>query len=500
MLTIFRTTIVLTLTITFLASVGWAQDATSEAAEPTLLSGFFGLDNALPVQANRLCRRARAQDGMPVIFSTVIDPKTLQAEDFAVITAAGVVQTPTCATLSPAVDAGELRTALLVGEFGDAQTDPPVRVEVVGDILTGGASPASFLGAEVAVTPLSAGPSIIVAERVPPTQWRLDQASGSQRGSGCPSADTLQAVRVTWAGGVTTVAGEEAGEAERVRYRVTLRSPGGEEMNVAPFALADLGDNDNNHLLCLDVRGDPLTVFLPAGRLVDPNRDAPNPETRAVVRLEPTSAPMRTRNVRYCEVVPTYRQGLTLHTEIWNTLGLNDCPADAWVALDAERLQDELGAVNVSLNGPRYWVVDEISALGSVTAAGNRTSFGGIEMEQRAVLETRLRSDLIGSQLYTPNTVQRDTRYVFYAGEFIYILKGASGDVYVMQSYSQIVDPDLTPAKLNELGTSLALPEGWRYEVVLLQEDLILISDGMTTVVNDDFLNTYQLADKALLP
>lgn len=491
------------ITATAGGTAGIAAQSAPPASDPALLSAFFGLDNALPFGANGLCRRAAGQDGMPVILGAVIDPATLDAADFAVTTAAGVVSTPSCATLSPAVDAGELRTVLLIGEFGSAVDDPPARVEVVGDILTAagvGANPdaadansLNFKGAAVEVIPLDAGPTLIVAEAVPQTQWALDQAAGRQQGTGCPSARTLQIVRATWAGGVTVASGDEAGDAERALYRVNLRQTDGSTIEVTPFALADVGDGDNNHLLCLDVRGEPVSVTFPAGQLYDPNHDVPNPETSVAVELLPGSQPLNYRDVRYCEVVPTYRQGLRLRTEIWNTLGLNDCPADEWAALDAAALQADLGAVNLRLNGPRYWVLDEIGALGGVTASGESQTFGTLETVLRAVLETNIRGDLVGTEAYATMTVQRDTRYVFYAGELIYTLTDPDGNRYVMQSYAQIIDPDLTIDDLTDLADRLTLPEGWTYAAIRLDADLILISFGETTIVQDDLLNTYQL-------
>lgn len=65
------------------------------------------------------------------------------------------------------MDVGELCTVLLVGEFGNAEADPPVRVEIVGDILTSDEVALNFSGASVAVTPLSAGPTLIMAASLP---------------------------------------------------------------------------------------------------------------------------------------------------------------------------------------------------------------------------------------------------------------------------------------------------------------------------------------------
>lgn len=464
----------------------------AQAEQPRLLSAYFGLDNALPHGAVGLCRQAPNQDGMPVIFSSVIDADSLQADDFAVITESGAVMMPDCVTLSPAVDVGEERTVLLIGEFGSADGDAPARVEIVGDILAS-VDGANFRGASVAVTPLSAGPSIVYAELVPPIQMAIGRESGRQQGDGCPFDRTVRAVRVIWAGGVSNAAGDEAGDVERQVYRVTVIQPDGTPTDIIPFALADLGDGDNNHLLCLDTTDEPVTVFFAAGYLLDPNRDTLNPDTTASVEVATGAAVRDLRDVRYCEIIPTYRRGLVLRTEVYNTLGLNDCPAEAWSALDGEALKAELGAVHLSLNGPRYWVLNELHAVGGVTSAGGNVTFGEVEMTLRAVLETRLGGDLVGSTFYTPNAVQRDTRFIYDAGARVYELVTPDGAVYIMQSYAQLVDPMLTIDDLPTLGERLTLPAGWVYRSRVLEQTLIVASGGEAMVINDDFYNSYQM-------
>ena len=243
-----------------------------------LLSAFFGLDNRLPFGANRLCLGASGQDGMPVVLSHTIDPDTLQPEDFKVITSSGVESTPHCVTLRPALDAGELRTVLLIGEFGDAVNDPPVRVLVVDELLSVGATgeQLDYRGADAHVIPLDAGPTLVWAEVVPEEIWSIPG-----RGTSCP-VSSQQVVRVTWAGGVKLPSGEEPGDAERALYRVTVTHPDGSRQDVAPAVLADLGDNDNNHLLCLDITAPATSVTFPAGHLVDPNGDL-NPDSQIAV-------------------------------------------------------------------------------------------------------------------------------------------------------------------------------------------------------------------------
>lgn len=243
-----------------------------------LLSAFYGLDDSLPFRAHLLCLGAAGKDGIPVVLSHTVDARTLAADDFRVFTRSGAESTPLCVTLRPAQDEGEGRTVLLIGELGDAEDDPPVRVEVVGELLSDGATggPVSFRGSTVDVTPLEDGPSLVLAEAVPAGEWSL-----SGRGSRCP-ADTRQVIRVTWAGGVAPPTGEDAGDTERALYRVTVERADGTRDEIAPAALADLGDNDNNHHLCLNTEDPALSVAFPGGHLVDPNNDL-NPDTRVEI-------------------------------------------------------------------------------------------------------------------------------------------------------------------------------------------------------------------------
>jgi hypothetical protein len=173
---------------------------------------------------------------------------------------------------------------LLIGEFGDADEDPPVKVAVVGDLLSDGATggPVSFRGTTIQVTPLDAGPSLVLAEVVPQDEWSVPG-----RGSACP-ADTGQVIRVTWAGGVRRLDGEDAGDTERALYRVTVERADGTRDEIAPAALADLGDRDNNHHLCLDTVDPAISVAFPAGHLVDPNQDL-NPDTRIGINRAPAA-------------------------------------------------------------------------------------------------------------------------------------------------------------------------------------------------------------------
>lgn len=59
---------------------------------------------------------------------------------------------------------------------------------------------------------------------------------------------------------------------------------------IAPAALADLDDNDNNHRLCLGTADPAVSVAFPAGHLVDPNRDL-NPDAHVAITHAPRVGP-----------------------------------------------------------------------------------------------------------------------------------------------------------------------------------------------------------------
>lgn len=254
------------------------------AGDHALLSAFYGLDDALPLLGRLvICRSTTASDGMPVVFSEELDLETLQAGDFRVELEDGSAGQIACVTPAPASDPGEFRTILLLGDFGSAENQP-TRVEIRGNLLSRDHR-INFRGRGVDVTRLEEGPSLLLAEVVPPGEWDLERTPSRfpwGGGSGCP-AETRQVVRVVWSGGVTRPGGDEVGDAERRAYRVITRGDGAAESAVTPIAIGDLGDGDNNHELCLDTEREVLRVEFPAGLMTDPREDL-NPATAVEMR------------------------------------------------------------------------------------------------------------------------------------------------------------------------------------------------------------------------
>jgi hypothetical protein len=63
-----------------------------------------------------------------------------------------------------------------------------------------------------------------------------------------------------------------------------------------------------------------------------------------------------------------------------------------------------------------------------------------------------------------------------------------------MQTWSQIVDPNLSRGDLRQLGERLELPEGWTYQARVLESPLkIDTAQRAALVLQDDLTNSYSL-------
>ena len=231
-----------------------------KSREARVLTAFFGLDNELPLVSIGLYRNAPGKSGMPVVFSQEVDPSTKFNVEFV--------------TLKPASEEFELRTVLLIGEYGNHPDNPPISVKIVGDIMS--RSGQNYKGQNVGVIPLPEGPVISYAEYFTFDEDYPYVKRG--RGCDCPKDETEMVVRAVWSGGVRALNGKDPGDNEHKAFDVTIVQ-GSDTIKIKPYKLADLKDNDNNLDLCLKEKGIPILVETEAGILMDPRDDA-NPATR----------------------------------------------------------------------------------------------------------------------------------------------------------------------------------------------------------------------------
>lgn len=246
----------------------------NKTRKATLLSAYFGLDNSMPQKSMGIWSKAPGKDGMPLVFSHEIDPTSLKASVFLITTEKGNKLNVAFATFKPAIEAFELRTILLIGEFGNAPDNEPKEIEIVGDLKTRDGQ--NLKGQKIKVSPLENGPFISYAE-----YFSLDQGypyREKDAGCDCPKNETEKVIRIVWAGGVTATTGKELGEKELACFLITLIQDS-DTIKVHPFHIADIDDNDNNIDLCIKEKGIPILVETREKIAIDPRGDK-NPYTK----------------------------------------------------------------------------------------------------------------------------------------------------------------------------------------------------------------------------
>ena len=163
---------------------------------------------------------------------------------------------------------------------------------------------------------------------------------------------------------------------------------------------------------------------------------------------------------------------------------------DTHEKIDPERLARELEVDMCAVNSGRFWMMDEYEYTGS-----DIVDFHGVEM--------RWAGDMTGAEMiaqfesaYVPSLIYRNTNWIFYAGNPVYLLREPGGAVWVLQEFTQDVDPSLEADNLDQLGGKYKeLPEGWTFETKVLDEDLSLDTSragGWAAIIRDELHCTYQ--------
>jgi hypothetical protein len=201
------------------------------------------------------------------------------------------------------------------------------------------------------------------------------------------------------------------------------------------------------------------------------------------------------RAMRYCEVFLIAGDAITkdLKAVFYNTTDLNNqanprdtCPADMWAKVDKEALKKQYEVLGVFKNGPRGWANDWIDL-----PVGTQRDFNGLQAKWYGVVQLPKNFGK-GSVAYIPTTVARKSKMGFVKGQPVFMLISPDGMPWVMQAYSNIVDPSLTYEQLTDLGSKLKLAPGWKFQAKVLEQDLTIQAvNGLARIVQDDLENTY---------
>jgi len=230
--------------------------------------------------------------------------------------------------------------------------------------------------------------------------------------------------------------------------------------------------------------------------------------SKAVKSLPPDGAEAKMtrfnnlRDVRYAEIFLIAGNGITkdLSAAFYNTTArnnegdsMNTCPQELWDKIDVKQLKEEYNVLAAFKNGPRHWTMDWIE-LG----VGIEHDFNGLKARWMGVVKLPKQVNLNekGSSGYKPTEVARKSQMGFSKGKPVFALIDPQGRPWVMQAYSLIDDRSITYEGLNTLGQKLVnIAAGWKYKVIVLDQDLVIHSDGIANIVQDELGNTYDLCE-----
>lgn len=201
-------------------------------------------------------------------------------------------------------------------------------------------------------------------------------------------------------------------------------------------------------------------------------------------------------NYRYCEVFLIGGNPITkdLTAAFYNTTDRNNgavtrdsCSDEVWATVDVDKMKDQYDVLAVFKNGPRFWLYEWIEL-----PVGAERNFGDTTARWMGAVHLPKDFGKEGSTLYKTTHVKRKSKQGYKKGQMVFILDDPDGTPWVMQAYSRIVDPALTYEDLKTLDEKIDLPEGWKYRVVVLEEDLTIGAiNGNARITQDNLENSY---------
>lgn len=169
----------------------------------------------------------------------------------------------------------------------------------------------------------------------------------------------------------------------------------------------------------------------------------------------------------------------------------DSAPADLMANYSDQQVMTEYNSPTVWMSGIRHWLMDKLR----VGLSTNVRNMDG--------LDTRWAADIVlpeganfgnPEQAYLIQDVTCNRTWFYDKGKPIFILDAPDGTPFIMQSYCQIIDPNLTYEQLPTLGEKLKLPAGWKYRTKTLDQNLTVngIQPGNKwRVTQDELRNTY---------
>ena len=204
---------------------------------------------------------------------------------------------------------------------------------------------------------------------------------------------------------------------------------------------------------------------------------------------------------RYTEILLVFGNALTgdYTAGVYNTIGLNGAnpsgggdstPAAIVDKIDMKKVKEDSDALKAIKNGPRLWTIDYVGVK-----MGKERDFQGLKA--RWIMWYPIPEEIRKGSTENPYkfmTAHRDTSMGIMKGSRAYLLDDPEGKPWVMKSASLIKDPNQKFEDLKDLGSRLKPPTGWKFRTIILEQDLVFLTDnGTAHITQDELGNTYDL-------
>ncbi len=212
-------------------------------------------------------------------------------------------------------------------------------------------------------------------------------------------------------------------------------------------------------------------------------KPGPDPFNRVIFKNQ--------RGARYLGAAVFVGTGMNARSHMHASAGIQDVSKNFKWEPDAEKVARELEVDMFTANQGRFWTFDEGEVQG-----GYIIDFDGVKMTWVGEMIAKDVVYHFTGPKYVPALIYRLTKWTYHAGKSVHILREPNGPTWVMQEMTTDVDPTLTIDNLDQVSSKLKnLPEGWKFETKILEEDLVLDttkSDGWASIIRDDVDCTYQ--------
>jgi hypothetical protein len=208
----------------------------------------------------------------------------------------------------------------------------------------------------------------------------------------------------------------------------------------------------------------------------------------------PTAKTATLEKARYfgqCEIFLLKGKPGSYEALVYNTTPLNDCPPTKFDPIDAKALAQKTGSDLAWKNPRRFWTMDRLT----IALVGEPHEFDGLAFNFVAKMTMPPKFTPGEGQAgfaYQPTQIRRNTKYEYFKGQQVFLLKSPDGKTWVMQTFTTHTDHTLTSADLPTLAKRLKLPAGWEFTAKTLDRDLTVTTTGLANIVPDNLENMYQ--------